>query len=154
MVSWTSLKLMLCSYRSVTYWSIAQARTSNGKLMTLWIIPGPNWMKCEEMRADTFMNETNVFDHSELNNSLIFCILVAIFLIVCEFLFSVRNFIFYFIFFCIFSLSIWYVYVWCSVFVLRWPFNILSRVYRWKIAFWANSGTFTVMFINVHCPCK
>ncbi len=23
-----------------------------------------------------------------------------------------------------------------------------------KIAFLANSGTFTVMFINAHCPCK
>ncbi len=54
-------------------------------------------MKCEEMRADTFMNETNVFDHSELNNSLIFCILVAILLIVCEFLFSVRMFFFFFL---------------------------------------------------------
>ncbi len=54
----------------------------------------------------------------------------------------------------ILSSSPYDVYVWCSVFVLGWPFNILSRVYRWKIAFWANSSTFTVMFINVHCPCN
>ncbi len=66
------------------------------------------------------------------------------------FLFSVI----YIIIIIFYLLSPYYVYVWCSIFVLGWPFNILSRVYRWKIAFWANSGTFTVMFINVHCPCK